>query len=199
MTVTPWNPDTRPPFRSLTMCCWAGGYFFLHRKPGSTHFDPRRQRPRSAAIRRRACAEQAPAAPAAPLLCLCHASYRSQRRLDAGDLPLTPWDANGPRKGTKASDSEVATADALGTREWEELVPMSPLAPGYADCCRHWFAVSSPQKVTHLRINYWPDGGVARLRCYGRVQKDWSTYQGGQLVDLAATVPPPPPPPSLPY
>ena len=74
MTMTPWiparHPDTCPPFRSLTMCCWAGGHFFLHRKPGSTHFDPRRQRPRSAAIRRRACAEQAPAAPAAPLLFL---------------------------------------------------------------------------------------------------------------------------------
>ncbi|KAJ1496135.1 allantoicase [Baffinella frigidus] len=105
-----------------------------------------------------------------------------------GDLAIAPWDAKGTRKGTKASDEEVAEANALGSKQWEELVPMSPLKPGYADTCRHWFAVSSTVKVTHLRINYWPDGGVARLRCFGRVQKDWSTYQGGQLVDLAATV-----------
>ena len=37
--------------------------------------------------------------------------------------------------------------------------------------------------ATHLRLNIFPDGGVARLRVYGQVVRDWKK---GERLDLAA-------------
>ena len=47
----------------------------------------------------------------------------------------------------------MAEANALGSKQWEELVGMSPLQPGYADQCRHFFAVSSTTKVQPSSVN----------------------------------------------
>jgi allantoicase len=56
-------------------------------------------------------------------------------------------------------DSEAA--------EWSELLPQTPLEP---DAQHHWEEI--PQKpATHVRLNIYPDGGVARLRLFGRVER----------------------------
>jgi allantoicase len=39
---------------------------------------------------------------------------------------------------------------------------------------------------THVRLNIFPDGGVARLRVYGQVACDWSARSTNELYDLAA-------------
>ena len=31
---------------------------------------------------------------------------------------------------------------------------------------------------THLRLNIYPDGGIARLRVYGLIKPDWGRYRG---------------------
>ena len=64
---------------------------------------------------------------------------------------------------------------------------MSPLKPGYIDTCRHFFEVQDEERYTHIRVNYWPDGGVARLRVFGEVKKDFSAAPAQGLIDLAAT------------
>ncbi len=46
---------------------------------------------------------------------------------------------------------------------WEEIVPRSPLSGDE----RHVFTVSSRRRYTHVRLNIFPDGGVARLRVHG--------------------------------
>jgi allantoicase len=38
---------------------------------------------------------------------------------------------------------------------------------------------------THLRLNIYPDGGVARLRAYGEVVVDWTRVARGRALDLA--------------
>jgi allantoicase len=44
-----------------------------------------------------------------------------------------------------------------------------------------------PQQATHLRLNIFPDGGVARLRVLGDVTPDWQGLaRAGGDVDLAA-------------
>jgi allantoicase len=55
------------------------------------------------------------------------------------------------------------SADAV---EWRELLPRTPLQPH----ARHTFEddVRSLGEVTHVRFNIFPDGGVGRLRVYGR-------------------------------
>jgi len=48
--------------------------------------------------------------------------------------------------------------------KWGSLVANSPLQPH----SRHSFDVSKPHAATHVRLNIYPDGGVARLRLLGR-------------------------------
>ncbi len=69
-----------------------------------------------------------------------------------------------------------------GQIAWEPLLEQSTLEPG----SQNLFAINSEKIYTHLRLNIFPDGGVARLRCYGEVYKDWSKVAEDELVDLAA-------------
>ena len=48
---------------------------------------------------------------------------------------------------------------------WRELLPQMPLRPG----SQNVFAVERGDAVSHVRLNIFPDGGVARLRVYGKV------------------------------
>jgi allantoicase len=60
------------------------------------------------------------------------------------------------------TDSAVFDADCA---PWNSLVPDTPLQPHY----RHEFDVAEHHEATHVRLNIYPDGGVARLRLVGRV------------------------------
>ena len=50
---------------------------------------------------------------------------------------------------------------------------------------RHAFKVSSGRRFTHVRLNIFPDGGVARLHVHGEVVPDPAMLEG-LTVDLAA-------------
>ena len=66
---------------------------------------------------------------------------------------------------------------------WTPLVPKSALR-GNSD---NFLAVADDRPWTHLRLNIFPDGGVARLRVYGEVEVDWARVaQSGRVVDLAS-------------
>lgn len=51
---------------------------------------------------------------------------------------------------------------------------------------RIWVPIDHAEPVTHVRLHIYPDGGVARLRVWGRVLPDWSKV-GDAPVDLLAT------------
>ncbi|KAM3602755.1 uncharacterized protein V6R79_010075 [Siganus canaliculatus] len=101
------------------------------------------------------------------------------------DKPLT-FTLEGDRTGMAASKSQLAAVAELGSEAWSELVSLSPLKPGFSDCCHNYFKVTFNHRVTHLRLNMYPDGGIARLRVYGVGQRDWSTVPAHQDVDLVA-------------
>lgn len=65
---------------------------------------------------------------------------------------------------------------------WREILPKSPLKPG----SQNFYEISSQDIYTHLRLNIYPDGGVARLKVYGDVYKDWSRIKETDTIDLAA-------------
>jgi allantoicase len=69
----------------------------------------------------------------------------------------------------------------LEKARWVEVLPPSPLAPG----AHNLFAVAEAGPATHVRLNIFPDGGVARLRCHGEVVVDL-TWLCGRQVDLAS-------------
>ena len=51
---------------------------------------------------------------------------------------------------------------------------------------RIWVPVEHDEPVTHVRLHIFPDGGVARLRVWGRVAKDWSKVGPDERLDLLA-------------
>jgi allantoicase len=69
------------------------------------------------------------------------------------------------------------------TTAWTELLPYAALAGNR----RNWFELQSPGVWTHLKLNIYPDGGVARLRAYGAVHREWATT-GSAPLDLAAAL-----------
>ena len=75
--------------------------------------------------------------------------------------------------------SEVGAVEKLS---WTPVLAQSPLNPG----SQNLFAITSDGPWTHVRLNIFPDGGVARFRAYGIVVPDWSKLKPGGLVDLAA-------------
>ncbi|WP_042395965.1 allantoicase [Streptacidiphilus carbonis] len=69
----------------------------------------------------------------------------------------------------------------LAAAEWTEIVPRTALKGDTA----HEFPVDAEQRFTHVRLNIWPDGGVARLRVHGEVVADPRDLDG-LTFDLAA-------------
>jgi allantoicase len=68
------------------------------------------------------------------------------------------------------------------SKTWIEILAKSPLKPG----SQNLFSIASAERCTHLRLNIFPDGGVARLRIYGDVLPDWRTVRKNLMIDLAA-------------
>jgi len=55
--------------------------------------------------------------------------------------------------------------EQLLSAEWTEILPQAELE---GDSHNH-FEINYAQRVTHLRLKIYPDGGVARLRVFGEV------------------------------
>jgi allantoicase len=100
---------------------------------------------------------------------------------------LAPRRAN--HLGSAATPEECASISALQSDAWEEVLAVTKLQPGYPDTRRH-LLVPNPsignKRFTHLRINMFPDGGIARLRIHGQVLPDWSNVKATDIIDLAA-------------
>lgn len=109
------------------------------------------------------------------------------------------FERGGGIRGSKASAEMIDKArNACDKHEWHTLLHQSPLQPGYPDTRVHYFAIMDKKlkkiPFTHVRLNLFPDGGVARLKIYGTVSVDFerdvfSKLKKGQpvpLLDLAS-------------
>ena len=78
---------------------------------------------------------------------------------------------------------DLLDLEGAARAEWIEILPRAPLQGD----SRNPFAISDGRRFTHLRLNIYPDGGVARLRVYGEPLPDLRRLRRfGGLVDLAA-------------
>lgn len=77
--------------------------------------------------------------------------------------------------GTDPTSSDVT---------WKEILPKSPLNPG----SQNFYACTNATLFTHVKLHIYPDGGVARLKVYGEVQKDWNAVKAGDVIDLASAL-----------
>ena len=79
-----------------------------------------------------------------------------------------------PAKATRKDLSRVA---------WDTIVPQGSLRRG----SQNLFAAKSSKRYTHVRLNIFPDGGVARLRVQGEVKPDWTALvEVGEPLDLVS-------------
>ncbi|WIM94828.1 allantoicase [Actinoplanes oblitus] len=79
----------------------------------------------------------------------------------------------------------------LAEAEWTEILPRSELKGDSGNL----FPVGDPRRFTHVRLNIFPDGGVARLRVHGEVVPDprllpkvfdvAAAEYGGRVVDCS--------------
>ncbi|MFH7045210.1 allantoicase [Acinetobacter johnsonii] len=94
------------------------------------------------------------------------------------DIDTTFFTGNYP--ASAALEACYAPSDELEQVEWQSFLPNSILGSSQ----HHIFHVESEQVFTHIRLNIFPDGGVARLRIYGEVQIQ--IKDSGQTLDLLA-------------
>lgn len=66
--------------------------------------------------------------------------------------------------------------------EWDEILPSVSLNGDSF----HYHEIDAMGTYSHVRLNIYPDGGVARLRIYGEPQCDWDKRDPTELIDLLA-------------
>ena len=78
-------------------------------------------------------------------------------------------------------DKELLNPETIN---WKIIVEKSALQPG----SQNLFSVNDKDIFTHLRLNIFPDGGVARLKVYGQVFRDWKKVKADEEIDLASAL-----------
>lgn len=73
--------------------------------------------------------------------------------------------------------------DPSDDASWVECLPTSPLGPS----AHHFFPCNNFETWSHIRLNIYPDGGIARLRVYGVPQLDAGAAEG-EVIDLASAL-----------
>jgi allantoicase len=104
-------------------------------------------------------------------------------RIRLVELDTSHFKGNSPgAAGVRGVDARTGTTDDLAG--WFDILPRTRLQPD----TRHRFPVVAAGVATHLRLDIYPDGGMARLRAWGRV----SRAGRAALADrLRACLPPP--------
>ncbi len=96
------------------------------------------------------------------------------------DIDTTHFTGNYPPGASlEACVSEQRIPDEA---DWEPLLGSVKLKGNR----HHFIKIKSRQTYTHLRLHIYPDGGIARLRAYGRIHADIKPSDPAELVDLLA-------------
>jgi allantoicase len=95
------------------------------------------------------------------------------------DLDTSHFTGNFP---PAASIDACFTHGPLELVEWNEILPPQNLAGN----SHHYVPIASRHAWTHLRVNIFPDGGLARLRAYGKAVRDWAGVDRSAPLDLVA-------------
>jgi allantoicase len=87
-------------------------------------------------------------------------------RVHVAELDTSHFKGNAPAEAAlRGVDARVA--DPAEPQEWFEVLPRTRLQPD----TRHRFLVPAGRPATHVRLDVYPDGGLARLRLYGEVDE----------------------------
>ena len=96
------------------------------------------------------------------------------------DINTTHFAGNAPAEFSL--DAAATTADIPEEGDWTELSPRGKLKPD----SHNFFDIKNNERWSHLRLNIYPDGGVARVKVYGEGMPNMNNFVEGELIDLAA-------------
>lgn len=85
-------------------------------------------------------------------------------RIKALDIDTTFFTGNYP--ASAAVEACYTPTANLNNVKWQNILENNVLGPSN----HHIFTIENEQVFTHIRLNIYPDGGVARFRVYGEVQ-----------------------------
>ncbi|MEC5397580.1 allantoicase [Uliginosibacterium sp. H1] len=102
-------------------------------------------------------------------------------RLVGVDIDTRHFTGNYP-PGASLEACHVTNGEPDASTRWTSLLGTVSLKGN----SHHYHALHSTDTWTHVRLSIYPDGGVARLRVYGRPSGDWAI--GGAELDLAASI-----------
>jgi allantoicase len=89
--------------------------------------------------------------------------------IEVVELDTTWFVGNAPAAASlRGLDVPPAPYEAAALNQslrWFDLLPRTRLQPDTP----HRFLVDSPRPATHVRLDIYPDGGLGRLRCFGRL------------------------------
>ncbi len=97
------------------------------------------------------------------------------------DIDTSHFNGNQP----KAASIDACLCDAGDpddSTQWTVILP----SVGLEADSHHLHDIEDNGTYSHLRLNIYPDGGIARLRVYGHPRCNWNTVAPDQLIDLAA-------------
>ncbi len=80
----------------------------------------------------------------------------------------------------QASIEACVSNDDVPNGGWSEILQKTELTGD----AHNFLDIDDDSIVTHLRLNIYPDGGIARLRVFGEIRPDYSQISG--VVDLLA-------------
>lgn len=94
------------------------------------------------------------------------------------DIDTTFFTGNYP--ASAAVEACYAPNDDLSTATWHTILKNNVLGPSQ----HHLLDIQDDQIFSHVRLNIFPDGGIARFRVYGEVQLQ--IKDSNQTIDLLA-------------
>lgn len=101
-------------------------------------------------------------------------------RIQGFDIDTNHFRGNAPQSVSVDACDGDETPD--GDTIWEVLLARTELTAHR----QNLFESSNTRRWTHVRLNMFPDGGIARFRVYGEVSADARQFASGALIDLAA-------------
>lgn len=104
--------------------------------------------------------------------------------IKALDIDTTYFTGNFPPSASVEACFCETGDDPDASTKWTPLLPSVTLKGD----SHHFHEIDNEHPWTHLRLNIFPDGGIARLRVYGTPYHDWSARTPEEKVDLVAAM-----------
>lgn len=98
------------------------------------------------------------------------------------DIDTRFFTGNHPPHGS--IEGALSDSDPNDDTEWVEILPKCALN---ADS-HNFFEIASEDRFNYLRLNIYPDGGVARLRVYGNPVCEWKRHDLSNLQELSSVI-----------